>query len=87
MHGINISVQHPLSTLHIGTWYFRTVADKLFRMAVCYICDFYDRSVIKLKEINMLTFIIGLFVGAFLGTLAVALCVASSREHDRGQSN
>ena len=35
----------------------------------------------------MLTFIIGMFVGACLGTLAVALCVASSREHDRGQSN
>jgi hypothetical protein len=56
-------------------------------MAVCHICNFYDRSVIKLKEIYMISFIIGLFVGAFLGTLAVALCVASSREHDRGQSN
>jgi uncharacterized transporter YbjL len=63
------------------------VVDKFFRMAVCHVCDFYDRSVIKLKEINMLTFIIGLFVGACLGILAAGLCVASSREYDRGQSN
>lgn len=27
----------------------------------------------------MFTFILGMFVGAFLGTLAVALCVAAGR--------
>ena len=28
----------------------------------------------------MFTFILGLFVGAFIGTFAVALCVAASRK-------
>jgi hypothetical protein len=28
----------------------------------------------------MFTFILGMFVGAFFGTLAVALCVARSRD-------
>jgi hypothetical protein len=33
----------------------------------------------------MISFICGMFVGAFLGTLAVALCVAASRGDGRGQ--
>jgi hypothetical protein len=35
----------------------------------------------------MISFICGMFVGAFLGTLAVALCVASSRGDDCGKSD
>jgi gas vesicle protein len=35
----------------------------------------------------MITFICGMFVGAFLGSLAVALCVAAKRGDEHGQSN
>jgi hypothetical protein len=33
----------------------------------------------------MFEFILGLFIGAFLGTLALALCVAAKRGDERGQ--
>lgn len=35
----------------------------------------------------MIAFICGMFVGAFLGSLAIALCVAAKRGDERGQSN
>jgi hypothetical protein len=35
----------------------------------------------------MFTFILGMFVGAFLGTLAVALCVAAGRSRQHDQTN
>lgn len=35
----------------------------------------------------MFTFILGMFVGAFLGTLAVALCVAAGRSEQDNRKN
>jgi MFS-type transporter involved in bile tolerance (Atg22 family) len=61
------------------------VAGKLYGMDFGHGCYFYGRGVINLKDMNMWWFILGLFVGACLGTLAVGLCVAAKRGDERGQ--